>query len=78
MKAFRNFVHHWGDEKKIMRALGVTTLNELHKFREEYMVFEKDHKFNNVFIKCLILNKPFKSVFSYFVNEAAWEWLDKS
>lgn len=36
------------------------------------------HKFNNTFIKALILNQPFKPVFNYFVNEEAWEWLDKS
>ncbi|EAR82296.1 hypothetical protein TTHERM_01205320 (macronuclear) [Tetrahymena thermophila SB210] len=78
VKAFRNFVNNWGDETRIMQALGVTTREELQNFRLEYKKFESMHKFNNTFIKALILNQPFKPVFNYFVNEEAWEWLDKS
>ncbi|KAL4462515.1 hypothetical protein ABPG72_009116 [Tetrahymena utriculariae] len=78
VKAFRNFVNNWGDETRIMQALGVTTREELQNFRLEYKKFESIHKFNNTFIKALILNQPFKPVFNYFVNEEAWEWLDKS
>lgn len=52
--------------------------SDIKEFRATYKKFEASHKFNNAFIKALILEEPFKNVFSHFVRIEAWDWLDKS
>lgn len=78
MKAFKAYLVSWGDPSTIKQVLALQSDQELSEFRKNYQQYEKKRKYNNKFMKEMILNSIYKPIFRHFLEFEAGKWLDKS